>query len=113
MAQTVKNTEEIRQIQALMAILLCTKPMGKLHELFEHVLRTPEGPTLSRVTSITDVSQDGLRNWLDSMFSKGNLSVAEKGAVDWQNNSNNMSQAIKELEDVENKLGIKLVVQKK
>jgi hypothetical protein len=106
-------TDEVRQIQALMILMMCMKPMGKLHALFEHVLRNPVGTQLSQAPPISDPSHDGLRTWLESVFAQSKLSVPDQAAIDWQKDSANMAEAIKELEDVETKLGIKLVVQKK
>ena len=113
MARTIQNTHDIRQIQMLMTLFLCIKPEGKLHVLFEHALRAPSGPTLARVTPISDVSNEGLKTWLESMFCHSNLSVAEKGAIDWQTEPLNMGEAIQELEEAQHKLGIKFTVENK
>lgn len=113
MAQSVKSTDEIRQIQALMILMMCAKPMGKLHELFEHVLRIPAAPMLARMTPMSDASPDGIKDWLEKLIAKGGFSVAEQATIDWQKNSANMQQAIAELEEVQKKVGFKIAVQKK
>jgi hypothetical protein len=49
---------------------------------------------------------------LESIWLQENLSAAEKELVDWQSNSENMGAAMRELRDVEQQTGMKLVAEK-
>ncbi|MBW4496782.1 MAG: hypothetical protein KME26_27655 [Oscillatoria princeps RMCB-10] len=109
----VQSTDEIRQIQMLMAMFLCLSPESKLREFMEASLQAAESQTTSQVSAITDTSADGLKTWLESLLAQGGLTEDEQKLVDWQNNSDNMSAAIKEFVALQDKLNIKLSVQTK
>jgi hypothetical protein len=106
------STDEIRQIQALMALCSCLPPNGKLCEVLKHALALPRETCLSRATPVSDTSWHGLKAWLESQWAQGGLTPNEQKLVDWQNASENVGAAVRELRDVEQKIGLKLAIVK-
>lgn len=107
-SQTNHHTDEIRQIQTMMVLFSCLPPTSKLREVLELALKLPEGPVLSRVKPCTDASFDGLKGWLESLWSHDGLDANELKLIKWQNEPSNIMAAVKELEDVETAVGIKV-----
>ncbi|WP_206757955.1 DurN family substrate-assisted peptide maturase [Cylindrospermum sp. FACHB-282] len=107
------NTDEIRQIQMLMALLLCIPPQSKLREVFDRALAASESQTLNRIKPCTDASIAGLRDWFESLMIQGGLTPEEQSLLDWQSNSDNMSAAIKEFTSIQDKTNLKISFQQK
>ena len=110
-ASNAYSTDEIRQIQMLMALLSCLPPSGKLREVLEHALALPSETWLSRAATISDTSSHGLRAWLESQWTHGGLTPDEQKLVDWQKSGANIEAAVQELKEVEQRLGLKLTAE--
>ncbi|HVQ95965.1 MAG TPA: DurN family substrate-assisted peptide maturase [Mycobacteriales bacterium] len=106
------GVDTIRQVQELMVLAALLPPDGKLREVLQLALALPEEQVLARVQPITDLHPHSAKTWLESIWLPENLSPAEKELVDWQSNSENMGTAIRELRDVEQQTGLRLVAQK-
>lgn len=106
-------TDEIRQIQMMMTLMLLSKPDGKLREVFDRALSASASQVNSKVTACNDTSSDGLKGWLESVLAQGGLTAEEQALVDWQNNSENMQAAIDELNAIEDKSNIKFAIETK
>jgi hypothetical protein len=99
----------IRQIQWWAVVLSCLPANGKARELFSLALSLDEGPWLERITPPIDPDSDeDMKEWLEYLWLRGNLSPEEQEMVDWQANSDNMSVAIAEYLAVVGKLPSRL-----
>jgi|SRR4051812_20063387 len=101
------GTDEIRQIQMLMVLLSCLPQNGKVREACELALALPHEPCSSRISPLRDISFHGLKTWLESLWVQKELSPAEQKLVDWQRSGENMSAAVLELKEAEQKIGMK------
>jgi hypothetical protein len=106
------GVDAIRQIQHLMIFCSLLPSDGKLREALSLALSLPEEPTLSRSTPMSDIEPHGAKAWLDAIWRESGLSAEEKELVHWQNDSDNMAAAIRELKNVERQIGIRLVAEK-
>lgn len=102
---------EIRRIQALMILASCLSPDSDLGRMLGYALALPGEPWLSRSTPITDTSFAGTKAWLESMWANEDLSLGEQKLIDWQNSFKNMEAAVRELEEIEEKMGTRLAAQ--
>ncbi|MGH3900443.1 MAG: DurN family substrate-assisted peptide maturase [Pseudonocardiaceae bacterium] len=102
---------EIRRIQALMLLASCLSPEGDLGRMLGYALALPGEPWLSRSTPITDTSFTGIKVWLESMWAGADLSPGERKLIDWQNSFKNMEAAVRQLKDIEEKMGTRLAAQ--
>lgn len=102
---------DIRRIQALLVLASCLSPEGDLTRMLRYALTLPGEPWLSRSTPITDTSFAGTKTWLESMWANRDLSPGEQRLLDWQNSAKNMEAAVRELKDIEEKLGTTLAAQ--
>jgi hypothetical protein len=103
---------EIKQVQLLMVLLSCLPPDGKLREVLGMALEVPQSDALARVTPCAEVSTDGLRSWLTTIWG-GEHGAEMQALVDWQKNGENVKAAVKELLDVEDRLGFTLSIVKR
>ncbi|TAG95057.1 MAG: hypothetical protein EAZ09_09375 [Oscillatoriales cyanobacterium] len=108
-----QGTDEIRQIQGIMTLLLLASPQGKLHEVFNAALSASASQVETNVTALSDASADGIKGWLESILAQGGLTAEEQTLVDWQNNSENMNAALDELKAIQDKGNFKLTLQTK
>jgi hypothetical protein len=106
------GVDVIRQVQQLMIFCSLLPPDGKLREVLSLALSLHEEPILSRITPMTDIQPHAAKAWLEAIWSKNGLPSEEKELVGWQNDSDNMAAAIRELKSVERQLGIRLVAEK-
>jgi hypothetical protein len=106
------GVDAIRQVQLLMIFCSLLPPDGKLREALTRALALHEEPILSRITPITDIQPHATKAWLESIWLENGLSPDEKELVRWQNESDNMAAAIRELKNVERQIGIRLVAEK-
>ncbi len=106
------GVDTIRQIQQLMMLCALLPPDGKLREMLTTALSLHEEPVLARTTPVTDLHPFATKEWLESIWLRSDLSPDEKELVDWQNNSDNMAAAMRELADVEAQIGVTLVATK-
>lgn len=91
----------IRYIQGLTALLSCLPANGKARELLSLALELDEGPWLEKVGPPSDPDSDeGMKTWLESLWAQGGITDEEQRIVSWQNDSDNMSAAIQEIEAV-------------
>lgn len=91
----------IRYIQGLTALLSCLPANGKARELLSLALELDEGPWLEKVGPPSDPDSDeGMKTWLESLWAQGGITDEEERIVSWQNDSDNMSAAIQEIEAV-------------
>jgi Family of unknown function (DUF5950) len=105
MPETAEYTVIIRQIQGLTALLSCLPPGGKARELFALALALDEGPWLDKIGPPADPDSDeGMKAWLESLWAEGDITPEEQQIIDWQGNSDNMTAAISEFQDVSAKL---------
>ncbi|MCA6092860.1 hypothetical protein LE181_11915 [Streptomyces sp. SCA3-4] len=106
-----QDVEIIRRIQELMVLCSLLPPDGKLREALEFALSLHEEPVLARITPLTNLHPFATKAWLESLWLGEGVSSEEKELVAWQNNSDNMGPAIRELKNAEQQSGIRLVAQ--
>ena len=106
------GVDAIRQVQQLMIFCSLLPPDGKLREVLSLALSLHEEPILSRSTPMTDIEPHAAKAWLEAIWRENGLSAEEKELVHWQNDSDNMAAAIRELKHVERQIGIRLVAEK-
>ncbi|MGH2708613.1 MAG: DurN family substrate-assisted peptide maturase [Actinomycetota bacterium] len=105
MEQVSESTVAIRYIQGLTALLSCLPANGKARELLSLALELDEGPWLDKIGPPSDPDSDeGMKAWLESLWAQGGLTPEEQQLVDWQNDSDNMSAAIDEVQAIAAKL---------
>lgn len=105
------GVDAIRQIQQLMIFCSLLPPDGKLREVLSLALSVHEEPILSRIHPMTDIQPHAAKAWLEAIWRVDGLSPEEKELVDWQNHSDNMAAALRELKHVEQQTGIRLVAE--
>jgi hypothetical protein len=105
------GVEAIRRVQQLMIFCSLLPKDGKLREVLSLALALREDPILARITPITDLHPHATKAWLEATWLETGLSPEEKELVDWQNDSENMAAAIRELRAIEQRLGIRLVAE--
>lgn len=108
-----QGTDEIRQIQGVMTLLLLASPQGKLREVFNAALSASASQVEANVTALSDASADGIKAWLESLLAQGGLTAEEQALVDWQNDSDNITEALEELKAIQDKGNFKLTLQTK
>src|SRR5690242_14238142 len=97
MAATADDTVLIRQIQGLAVLLSCLPPDGKAREFFALALDSPHDLWQERVTRPDDPdSGDGLKTWLETVWSPETLSEDGRRLQEWQADSDNMTAALAE-----------------
>jgi hypothetical protein len=106
------GVDAIRQVQLLMIFCSLLPPDGKLREVLSLALSLHEEPVLSRITPMTDIQPHAVKAWLEAIWLENGLPAEEKELVDWQNKSDNMAIAIRELTNIEQQTGIRLVAEK-
>lgn len=106
------GVDAIRQIQQLMIFCSLLPPDGKLREVLSLALSLHEEPILSRVSPMTDIQPHAAKAWLEAIWREDGLSTDEKELVDWQRHGDNMAAAIRELKNVEQQTGIRLIAEK-
>jgi len=106
------GVDAIRQVQQLMIFCSLLPPDGKLREVLSLALSLHEEPILSRSTPMTEVGPHATKAWLEAIWRENGLSAEEKELVHWQNDSDNMAAAIRELTNAERQIGIRLVAEK-
>jgi hypothetical protein len=106
------GVDAIRQVQQLMILCSLLPPDGKLREVLSRALALPEEPILCRVTPVSDLQPHATKAWLESLWEENGLSPEERELVRWQNDSQNMAAAIRELTTVEQQVGVRLVPEK-
>jgi len=95
----------IRHIQGLTALLACLPADGKAKELFTLALESDEGPWLDKIGPPEEPDTDeGMKSWFESLWAQGGLTPEEQRIVDWQMDSDNMTAALAEFQDVSAKL---------
>ena len=102
---------DIRRIQGLMLLAACLSPDGDLGSMLGFALALPGEPWLARATPVTDTSFLGIKTWFESMHARGDLSPGERKLVAWQNSPKNIMAAIRELNNIEQALEMKLAAQ--
>jgi|GEM_PF-2649000 len=100
---------EIKQVQLLMLLLSNLPRGGKLHEVLQGALNVPEEEVSDKLKPCPEISVDGIRAWLSSLWS-GEQGPAMQDLITWQLKSENMSGAVKELFETQSKLGFTLSV---
>jgi hypothetical protein len=103
------GVDTIRQVQQLMLVCSLLPTDGRLRELLERALATSPDPIKSRLEPITDLHPHAVKAWFERNWPPERVSAAERELIDWQGNSDNMTSAIAELQDVESVIGIKLI----
>lgn len=104
------DTDEIRQIQALIVLCSCLPPDGKLREVLQHALSLPHESVLARLTPVSDPSFNGLKTWLETLWTAETLSADEQRLVKFQQSQENIDAAIRELRAVGQRIGLKFGV---
>jgi hypothetical protein len=107
-----EGVDTIRQVQFLLVFCSLLPPDGKMRKALELALSLHEEPVLARISPVEDVHPFTTKTWLESIWLHGDLPAEERALVDWQNVNENMAAAMRELQDAERQIGIKLVPQK-
>lgn len=113
MARVLSMTDEIRQIQMVMILLLLAPSKGALSELFEKALAASGNQVGARLTPCTGASFDELKAWLESLLAHGGLTPEEQELVTWQNTPEKILAAIRELQEIQDKTNLKFAIQTK
>lgn len=103
------GVDTIRQIQLLMLVCSLLPTDSCLRDLLERALATPAEPMRQRLEPMTDPHPHEVKAWFERNWPPEQVSTAERELIDWQQNSDNMTSAIAELQDVESVIGIKLI----
>ncbi|MCC2276113.1 hypothetical protein LKL35_11900 [Streptomyces sp. ET3-23] len=107
-----QDVDVIRRIQELMVLCSLLPPDGKLREVLEMALALHEEPLLARITPVTNLHPFATKSWLENLWDPASTTEAEKELVAWQNTSENMGPAIRELKNAEQQMGIRLAAEK-
>jgi len=102
--------ETIREIQQLGLLCGLLPADGKLREFLEMALAADGGLLASRIAPVSDLHPHAVKAWIESFCPSQNRD--EKAWIKWQSKSENMSAAIQELRDVEQRMGFKLTAEK-
>lgn len=105
------GVDAIRRVQQLLIFCSLLPRDGKLREVLSLALALREDPILARITPIADLHPHATKAWFEAIWLETGLSPEEKELVDWQNDSESMAAAIRELTHVEQHLGIRLVAE--
>ncbi|WP_017591585.1 DurN family substrate-assisted peptide maturase [Nocardiopsis potens] len=105
-----EGVEVIRRIQQLMVVCSLLPNDGRLREVLRAALDLPGEPLLARTPPVTDLHPHSLKGWLESVWLSDSLTPEEKALVDWQSDSDNMSAAMRELDEVERAIGARLSI---
>jgi Family of unknown function (DUF5950) len=104
----VGTTRQIQQLALLGALL---PAQGKLHELLELALSLDENKLLPRVKPMSEfLHPHAFKEWMSTLGDPAD--DKENQVVLWQNNSENVEAAIRELKEVEERLGVRLAFEK-
>ena len=106
-----EGTDKVQQIQGVMMLLLLASPQGKLRELFNAALSAAASQVETKITPLSDASEDSVKEWLQSILAQGGLTPDEQALLEWQNNSDNMKGAVEELIAIQEKGNFKLTIQ--
>lgn len=107
------GVDAIRRVQMLMVLCSLLPADGKLREILQLALRVHEEPVLPHVTPMTDLHPHAVKYWLEALWGRDSASIGERELLVWQNISENMGTAIRELQGVEELLGVCLTAGKK
>ncbi|MGK5550213.1 DurN family substrate-assisted peptide maturase [Actinomadura kijaniata] len=105
------GVETIRRIQHLMVLCSLLPPDGKMRELLELALSVNEETLLPHVEPLTDLHPHAVKGWLESLLAHDGVSPEGKELLTWQNTSDNMAAAMRELRNVEEQTGITLAAE--
>lgn len=106
-----RDVDVIRRIQELMVLCSLLPPDGKLREVLELALALPEELALARITPVTNLHPFATKAWLEQIWDPTVTSAAEKELASWQNRSDNMKAAMREIQDAERQMGMRLVAE--
>jgi len=105
-----EGVEVIRRVQQLMVVCSLLPGDGKLREALQAALALPDRPVLDRTPPVPDLHPHRLKGWLESIWLSDSPSPEEKALVDWQSDSDNMTAAMRELDEVERHIGARLSI---
>lgn len=106
MPDASQNAVVVRQIQGFAALLSALPRNGKAREFLGLALDLDEGPALEKMSPPSDpASDEGMREWFESLWAQGGVSAEEQRLIDWQNDPDNMSGAVAEFQKVYAKVG--------
>ncbi|TDD89276.1 DurN family substrate-assisted peptide maturase [Actinomadura rubrisoli] len=105
------GVEIIRRIQHLMALCSLLPPDGKLREVLELALSLNEETLLPHVEPLADLHPHAVKTWLECLWIHDGLGPEGKELLAWQNTSDNMAAAMRELRNVETQTGITLAAE--
>lgn len=104
------EVEAIRQVQQLGLLCGLLPRDGRLREFLELALAANGEPLFARIAPVPDLHPHAVKEWIESFCPT--RCPDEKAWINWQSNSENMSSAIRELHDVERRMGFRLVAVK-
>ncbi|MBV2365643.1 DurN family substrate-assisted peptide maturase [Streptomonospora nanhaiensis] len=107
-----EGVDTIRRIQQLVVLCSLLPPDGKLRELLETALAVHEEPLLAHVGPVPDLHPHAVKGWLESFWLRDDITPEERQVVDWQSDSDNMGAAMRELSNVEQQTGMRLIAEK-
>ncbi len=103
---------EIKQVQLLMLLLSTLPTDGKLSEALRIALAVPQEEACARLEPCPEITVLGLRSWLNLMWA-GEHGPAMQSLVEWQRKGENVTGAIRELIEAQEKLGFMLSIVRK
>jgi hypothetical protein len=103
--QVFRDKQEIRRVQLLVVMLSCLPREGKCREVLQLALALDEGPALERIVplGVPDPDRD-LQPWLEAFWLAGDVSADMRELVWWQNSSDNMVAAVREIKAIQDRL---------
>lgn len=102
---------ELRCLQFLIVLASCLPPEGKCREGLDLALALNATAPLSRLAPPADLeTNEGVLAWLDTLWSREDLSADERDLVWWQNDGPSMDAAIRELKAIQDRMGRAWVV---
>ncbi|WP_131737521.1 DurN family substrate-assisted peptide maturase [Actinomadura roseirufa] len=106
-----KGIETVRQIQSLMVLCSVLPPDGKMREMLKLALDVRNDEFPADIEPIRDLHPQATKTWLEFFWTRVGISAEERELIDWQNDKPAMDTAVKELQNAERRLGIRLAPQ--
>jgi hypothetical protein len=104
------GSDEIRLMQMLVVLFSCLSPGSTLREILEYALALPNQALLSQITPVSDTSLNGLKTWLEGLWVHQEISPDAQKIVTWQRNIANVWPVVRDLKEIERRLGFQLCV---
>jgi len=106
------EVDTIRQVQELLILASTLRPDGELAQALRVALDVPGDSVSDRMEPVSDIHPHTLKYWLEKLWMSPDAGPAERRLVAFQNTSDCMVPATRELLEFERASGFRLVAQK-